>query len=407
MKRGRIIPVVLTGIMLLVLGMMGASHAQAAEKIRVGLENPMTGAMAEVGINSARGFELGVKDINKAGGIKAFGGAKLEIVEGDTGSTDPGMAASVARRLIVNGKVIALAGCYASNMTLQASTVAERNKIPMISQSFVDKLTERGYKYYFQLPPKSSMFGNATMNYAFSVLKHAGKKVTRVAVVSSNDAATKKQGETAVAWVKAHGLDLVAHVSYPVGLTDASPIISKIENSKAQVLIQGGIAISDVILIIRNMRAIGINIPVFSTGGGAVLDRGFGDGLGSAANGVFALAAWNWDLPYPGVKKVVESYDKEYHENFMPQEAGEMYIAAWVLKYAMEEAGKPDPTAIRNALATFNSSEGAAGMMTGGRVEFDKQGWNEKVFPVMVEWKDNKPHTVWPRKVAVMEPFFK
>ena len=46
-------------------------------------------------------------------------------------------------------------------------------------------------------------------------------------------------------------------------------------------------------------------------------------------------------------------------------------------------------------------------MMPGGGVKFDANGWNEKIFPVMVEWKDNKPHTVWPQKLRAMEPFFK
>jgi branched-chain amino acid transport system substrate-binding protein len=401
------ISVLTMALMVLALGMAGVSYAQAVKEIKIGAPHPITGSMAEVGINSVRGLKLGVKHVNEAGGIKALGGAKMTVIEGDTGSTDPSMAASVARRLITENKVVAMAGCYASNMTLQASTEGERYKVPMISQSFVDKLTERGYKYYFQLPPKSSHFGNKTIEYTFDALKAAGKKVTKVACVASNDAASKLQEETVAKRVKEMGLEVVVYELYPLGITDASPIVAKIRDSKADIMIGGGIAISDVILIIRNMRALGINIPIFSTGGGAILDRGFGDGLGKAADGVLALAAWSWDLPYPGVDKVAKSYEKEYNEPFMPQEAGEMYIAAWVLKDAIEKAGKPDPVAIRDALAAYNSSTGVAGMMTGGGVKFDATGWNEKVFPVMVEWKDNIPHTVWPQKLRAMELFFK
>jgi len=401
------ISVLTMALMVLTLWMAGGSYAQAAKEIKIGAFHPLTGSMAEVGINSARGFKLGVKQINEAGGIKAIGGAKIVVVEGDTGSTDPAMAASVARRLITEDKVVAMAGCYASNMTLQASTEGERYKIPIISQSFVDKLTERGYKYYFQLPPKSSHFGSKTIEYAFAVMKGAGKKITKVAVVSSNDAATKMQHESAIKAVKEMGLDVVVAELFPLGITDASPIVTKIRNAQAEIMIIGAIAISDLVLITRTMRATGINIPIVSTGGGAALDRGFGDGLGPAADGVFALAAWSWDMPYPGMAKVTQSYEKEYNEPFMPQEAGEMYIASQILKDAIEKAGKPDSTAIRNALAVYDSSTGAAGMMTGGRVKFDKNGWNEKVFPVMVEWKDNKPRCVWPQKVRGMEPFFK
>ena len=403
----KMLSVLLMALMALVLGMTGVSYAQAVKEIKIGAPHPLTGAMAETGINSVKGFKLGVKHINEAGGIKALGGAKIVVVEADTGSTDPSLAASVARRMITEDKVMAMAGCYSSNMSLQASTEGERYKIPMISQSFVDKLTERGYKYFFQLPPKSSHFGNKTIEYTFDVLKLAGKKITKVAVVGSNDAASKMQQETVAKKVKEMGLNVVVDELYPLGITDASPIVTKIRDSKAEIMIGGGIALSDVILIIRNMRAIGIHIPIFSTGGGAILDRGFGDGLGPAADGGFALGAWSWDLPYPGIAKVAQSYEKEYNEPFMPQESGEMYIAAWILKDAIEKAGKPDPTAIRDVLATYDSTTGPASMMTGGGVKFDANGWNEKVFPVMIEWKDNKPHTVWPQKLRAMDPFFK
>ena len=95
MKKGRIISVGVTVLMVLFLGMAGVSSAQGAKEFKVGSVHPLTGSMAEVGTNSTRGFKLGFKHINEAGGVKAFGGVKLVVVDGDTGSTDPGMAASV------------------------------------------------------------------------------------------------------------------------------------------------------------------------------------------------------------------------------------------------------------------------------------------------------------------------
>lgn len=402
-----VISVLLVTLWVLALGLMGTSYAQPLREIKIGSPHPLTGGWAEVGINSVRGLKLGVKHINEAGGVKALGGAKLVVVEGDTGSADPAMAASVTRRLITEDKVTVLAGCYASNLTLQASTEAERYKIPIIAQSFVDRLTERGYRYYFQLPPKASQLGQKTIEYTFDVLKAAGRTVTKAAVCGGNDAATKGQLEAVIQKLKEAGLGVPVFELYPLGLTDASPIVTKIRESKADMMVIGGIAVADFILIIRNLRAIGVNIPIFATGGGGILNRGFGDGLGPAADGTFALAAWSWDLPYPGVARVASAYEKEYNEPFMPQEAGEMYIAAWIYKEAMEKAGNPDPTAIRDVLATYDSSTGPAGMMTGGGVKFDKTGWNEKVFPVMVEWKDNKPRAVWPQKIQAMKPFLK
>src|SRR5437763_5468594 len=73
--------------------------AQAAETVNVGVVLPLSGANAQFGINSRNGIELAADQINKAGGIKALGGAKIELVVADATST-PTTAATVAQRLV-------------------------------------------------------------------------------------------------------------------------------------------------------------------------------------------------------------------------------------------------------------------------------------------------------------------
>jgi hypothetical protein len=40
-----------------------------------------------------------------------------------------------------------------------ASTVTERAKVPLLTQSFTDQITERGYQFVFQLPAKAALMG--------------------------------------------------------------------------------------------------------------------------------------------------------------------------------------------------------------------------------------------------------
>src|SRR5215468_10646446 len=62
---------------------------------------PLSGAWARVGELSRKGAELAVEDINKAGGIKALGGAKVRLVVADGGDA-PDKTKSAAQRLIAD-----------------------------------------------------------------------------------------------------------------------------------------------------------------------------------------------------------------------------------------------------------------------------------------------------------------
>ncbi|HYP71751.1 MAG TPA: ABC transporter substrate-binding protein, partial [Variovorax sp.] len=56
------------------------------KSIKVGVLHPVTGALAYSGQQCRLGAEMAIEDINKAGGIKSLGGAKIEAMLGDAQS---------------------------------------------------------------------------------------------------------------------------------------------------------------------------------------------------------------------------------------------------------------------------------------------------------------------------------
>src|SRR6476646_10999691 len=54
--------------------------------VKVGIIHPVTGFVAFAGSQCRFGATMAVDDLNKAGGIKAMGGAKLEPLWGDSQS---------------------------------------------------------------------------------------------------------------------------------------------------------------------------------------------------------------------------------------------------------------------------------------------------------------------------------
>jgi branched-chain amino acid transport system substrate-binding protein len=96
------------------------------------------------------GAELGIEDINAQGGIKALGGAKLELVVIDTGDTTEKAKHAAQRMVAEYPDLVAATGSYLSSFTLAVTEVTERAKLPMLTLSYSDLITERGFKYIFQ-----------------------------------------------------------------------------------------------------------------------------------------------------------------------------------------------------------------------------------------------------------------
>src|SRR5205085_12472953 len=90
------------------------------KEIVIGAPNALTGGLGEVGSRGAWGMQIAVDQVNREGGIKSMGGAKLKLVIADTTSENPTQSASITRRMIDQEGAIVLAGAGASAMTLAA-----------------------------------------------------------------------------------------------------------------------------------------------------------------------------------------------------------------------------------------------------------------------------------------------
>ena len=65
--------------------------------IRLGILQPVTGALAQDGEYGRLGAELAINEINAAGGLRALGGARIQMVFGDARSNPEGGTAEVER----------------------------------------------------------------------------------------------------------------------------------------------------------------------------------------------------------------------------------------------------------------------------------------------------------------------
>lgn len=359
--------------------------------INVGVILPLSGANAQFGINSRQGIELVVDEINAAGGIKSLGGAKINLIIADSTSAAT-TAASVAQRLISQNDCVAILGAFASSLTLAVSEVTERRGVPMLTMSYSDQITGRGFKNIFQLTSKGSLIGKTQFDYALATAS-ATRKLSKIAILYEDTAYGTAQAAGLRDAAKAAKAEIVLDEAYPLGISDVTPMINKLRASGAEIVFPVSY-LNDSLLIIRTMRQQRINLPVVGGAAGYVIPD-FAKALGDYAEGILSIVSSNYDL----APELTERYRKRYGA-FMCHEALEHAVCMDVLGQALEQAKSAKPAAVREALSSGNFTQGWARAMTGGAVKFDATGLNTLAQPVLVQWRKNELVTVYPAALA-------
>src|SRR3712207_1356247 len=164
-------------------------RAQNPAEVKVGLIVPFSGLYARPASVMKMGAEIGIDDVNAAGGIKALGGAKLKLVLIDCGDTVEKAKNAAQRMVAQETDLVAATGAYLSSFTLAVTEVTERAQLPVLTLSYSDLLTDRGFKYIFQTAATASSQSEQGLPELMKLAESAsGKKPKTVAIVMDNTA---------------------------------------------------------------------------------------------------------------------------------------------------------------------------------------------------------------------------
>jgi len=113
--------------------------ARAADTVKIGLDNPLTGTFAALGKNELIGAQLAVDKINAAGGIL---GKKVELLVEDSTSTDAAVAVQKAAKLVEGDKVNFLIGNINSGLAqAMANYSNEKGVFHIVPGGHTDSVT--------------------------------------------------------------------------------------------------------------------------------------------------------------------------------------------------------------------------------------------------------------------------
>jgi len=372
-----------------------SSSAQPAA-INIGVVVPLSGANAQFGINCRNGIELVADGINAAGGIKALGGVKINLVVSDA-TSNPATASAAAQRLITQNELTAILGAFASSLTLVISEVTARADIPFLTQAFADEITGRGLDSVFKVTPTATVIGRAQVNYTLAIAEAAGSKIEKIAIMYEDTAYGVSQSRGLRRAAKDADIEVVMDEAYPLGITDANPLINKLRASGAQAVFPMSY-LNDSLFIIRAMRQQHMTIPAIGGAAGYIIPD-FEKGLGEFAEAVLSISPTNYDL----APALTDPFRKRFGY-FMVHEAIEHAVTLDVVVQAIERAKSAKPKAVTKALHGGRFDGGWTKAMPGGAVQFDQTGLNTLAVPIMVQWRSKELVTVWPRDVARASP---
>ncbi|HWE76625.1 MAG TPA: urea ABC transporter substrate-binding protein [Stellaceae bacterium] len=328
------------------LSAMLADSAHAADTVKVGILQSLTGTMAISEVTVKNAEAMAIDEINASGGVM---GKKIEAVVED-GASDPAIFAQKATKLVQEGGVVTVFGGWTSASRKAMLPVFQRLKSllwypvqfegnecsPNImysgaqpNQQIVPALTwgeEKGYKTYFLVG--SDYVFPRTANLILK--KHIEKDKLKTA------------GEEYV----------------PLGGTDFSAVIAKIQASKPDVIYSTLNGDSNVSFF-KQMAAAGSKIPVMSFSIGEQEAQAMGPSLVQGS-----YAAWNYfqSIDTPANKKFVAAYQAKFGAKAAvtdPMVHG--YIDVYIWKAAVEKAKSFDVDKVRKAAVGLTVADTAMG----------------------------------------------
>ncbi len=375
--------------LVLLAGILGAWPAVAvAQVIKVGAVVPLTGRYAGGGAQVRAGYEIGVEDVNRRGGV-TLGGKKmpLELVLLD----DESDATKTVSRLEVLAAqdVVAYLGGFGSDLHAAAASVAEKNKIPYLGVAFaLHKIHQQGFRYLF-----SPFWKSPDIGHQLVVLFKSIPPADRPKSVAIFQEKTDWGREMATAWVEAGqagGYRVVVQAEYAPGSKDFSDMILKAKAANADAVFALPTP-PDGMTMIKQMKELDYNPKL------ALLIRApdppvWSKNLGKDGDYVLLAPGWHHAVRAPGVKELNEAHVKRFGRPADPI-TGPAYACVQILAAAIEKAGAPDREKIRDAIA-------ASDLITViGPVKFRPDGTGI-VRSVFLQWINGKQELVWPSEFA-------
>jgi len=395
-----------------------ATEAPVMEEktITIGFTSSLTGAQEVSSKRQVAGFNLWMNQVNDAGGIKLSDGTVVKFAAhtyDDESSKE--RVQELYTRLITEDNADYLISPYSSGLAAAASIIAEQNgKIMITAGAAEDDAYKTGNTSLFQLYTPGSQYLLSTVDMLKTLDPEA-----KVAIVHENDKFSTSVMEGLKPYLESQGFEVVLEEGYATETNDFGPVINKLVESGATVLLGGG-HYPDGSTFARQLyeRKAGLKFVSLLV---APADSKFPE-LGDAALGISTSSQWELAATHtaeeaaalgktwygPTGEEFASAYEAASGDKPTYHVAGG-YMTGLVLQKAIEDADSVDPEKVKAALEAmdiftfyggikFDTSADAHGLQVGHQM-------------VVAQWQKDDAgalvrKVIWPADVANAEPLY-
>jgi branched-chain amino acid transport system substrate-binding protein len=378
------------------------ARAQAAKEVKIAMVVPLSGPWARQGILEQMGARMAIDDINNAGGIKALGGAKMKLIEYDTGDSAEKAKDAAQRMLAQEPDLVGGFGCWLSTFTLAVTEVTERAELPWLTLSYADAITGRGFKYVFQSSPTADAQAEELLPSIVELATAAtGKKPSKVAFIGDNSAAP-------VSFMKAirdhvlknTNLTSVADEVYTPPLTDATTMVQHIRSAKPDFIVLQSTNVPDDKLLVDKFAEMGLTgakVPKVGGGGHWCVPELLKVAGPENLEGVLVGLA-NW--PGKAVEDVSKRFIERTKEPWFGHDSIFAYVHVMIFKEAIERAAVAERHKVMQAIRALDMKDGPALFFPDRTLKYDEKGRRVGAKLCIVQWQGGRPIAVSPESIA-------
>ncbi|NKE69086.1 ABC transporter substrate-binding protein [Ramlibacter sp. RBP-2] len=366
--------------------------------VKIGVLHPVTGALAFSGSQCRQGALMAIEDINKAGGIKSLGGAKIEALLGDAQSTPQAGTAEVEK--MNEAGVAAVLGAYASAICLATTQAAAKYNLPhVVDVGVADQIVERGLKNTFRFGPGYKKCAEIAVANLHVLNTAAGKPARTVMIVHEESLFGTGTANLLARELPGYGYEVKEVIKHANPTRDFNNIVLRMKAVNPDIVIPANYY-NEYALLVRTMQQQKVTPKaIYSVLGGAASSYKFVKEFPDAANGIIDCNHWF----NPKDKRSAELRKRVEAKNlFYTYEIFNTYTAMMLLADAINRAKSADRAAITAALEASTFSDH---FMPYGPTKF-VNGQNTGAQPLMTQVAKNDIKVIVPREYREIEPVF-
>src|SRR3954471_6193292 len=392
------------------------------KEIKTGFVYDLTGPFAGGGSEPAQiGTKAAVDMFNEKGGVEGY---RINAIFADAQSKVD-VAINEMTRLYDQEKVDLVAGLYSSAQCVPMAQQADaRKKFLWINVCVASSvMKDKKFSYVFRPTVHSDQYGNATCSYVhnYSQSKFGiPPKNMRIAIIHEDGPYGAGVAAANEIECKKMGMNIVMKEGYAASSPDLSSLVTKLKRARPDVILHTGYN-PDITLFLRQAKEQSLKFKAL-VGHGAghsqidKLRQTFGDDVNyfHSADPAAAQLLEPKTLK-PGVADLIKElqarYEKVKGPGEMPPHAAMGFNNTYILLHdvlpvAIKKYGGIDAEALRKAALEVDIPVG--GTILGFGVKFHGEGTqmagqNERSFPVVIQYVDDKSYVVWPKSQAQRE----